>query len=243
MEIQDGFIVGIDNYCDRWCETCAFTSRCRLFADCAEMEAKLDASLEEIVDAPLLPQDVLPTPPPWMQEMIDEMNKPASEPISEKAVEKLDRDIAPQHESIEARAMAYGDRVHNWLELREFNAMYSPNDPRSVIQWFQYSIGAKTHRALRGLADDDPDDRDSPADHDGSAKVTLLGIERSHAAWLQLLDTDLATPAEVEPLIADLIWLTDELDRVFPRARAFIRPAFDEPDEVARLLLAEEGGA
>ena len=23
MEIRDGFIVGIFNYCDRWCETCA----------------------------------------------------------------------------------------------------------------------------------------------------------------------------------------------------------------------------
>jgi hypothetical protein len=34
--------------------------------------------------------------------------------------------------------------------------------------------------------------------------------------------------------------LSDELDRVFPKARAFVRPAFDEPDEVARLLALEE---
>src|SRR6185503_16937586 len=25
VEVRDGFIVGIFNYCDRWCETCAFT--------------------------------------------------------------------------------------------------------------------------------------------------------------------------------------------------------------------------
>jgi len=46
---------------------------------------------------------------------------------------------------------------------------------------------------------------------------------------------------EIEPFITNLIWLTDELDRVFPNARAFMRPAFDEPNEVAKLLAAERG--
>jgi hypothetical protein len=31
--LSDLFIDGIYNYCDRWCERCAFTARCRLFAD------------------------------------------------------------------------------------------------------------------------------------------------------------------------------------------------------------------
>ncbi len=39
MEVQDGFIVGIYNYCDSWCEPCQFTSRCRVFADGAKHEA------------------------------------------------------------------------------------------------------------------------------------------------------------------------------------------------------------
>ena len=38
MEIRDGFILGIFNYCDRWCQRCAFTNRCRVFADTAEIE-------------------------------------------------------------------------------------------------------------------------------------------------------------------------------------------------------------
>ena len=54
MEIQDGFIVGIYNYCDRWCEACQFTSRCRSFSNRAKFEASQDpgdhddASLETI---------------------------------------------------------------------------------------------------------------------------------------------------------------------------------------------------
>jgi hypothetical protein len=58
MDVRDGFIVGIDNYCDRWCETCAFTSRCRVFADRAEMEARHDSNLKAIREAPLRPQDI-----------------------------------------------------------------------------------------------------------------------------------------------------------------------------------------
>ena len=50
MEIQDGFIVDVYNYCDRWCEACPLTSRCRLFADVAEIEASLDPALKPVAD-------------------------------------------------------------------------------------------------------------------------------------------------------------------------------------------------
>ena len=42
MEIQDGFIVSIFNYCDRWCERCPLTARCRVFAMSAEQEFESD---------------------------------------------------------------------------------------------------------------------------------------------------------------------------------------------------------
>ena len=79
-----------------------------------------------------------------------------------------------------------------------------------------------------------------PPDHDGSAKVALLGIDRSHAAWLDLVERGVATQAEVTPFIADLVWLGDALEHVFPNARAFVRPGLDEPDEMS-MLIAREG--
>ncbi len=241
MDVQDGFILGIYNYCDRWCETCAFTSRCRVFADTVEMEAQRDPNLKPIADAPPLPQDVPPPPPQWMQELIDEMNKIASQPMPDDEYEKLRPAIPPEHAFIESRAHAYSDSVDAWLEARNSGSIDQPTDPRAVIAWFRYSIPAKIHRAIHGLACDDPTERDWPADHDGSAKVVLLGIERSRAAWLEIVRRGLASPAEVEPFLAVLIWLSDQLERVFPRARAFVRPGLDEPDEVAKLL-ASEGG-
>jgi hypothetical protein len=93
-------------------------------------------------------------------------------------LERLRPKVAPEHESIEERAHAYADRVHAWLESRDFNSIHDPADPRAVIAWFQYSIPAKIHRALHGLAHDDPNERDWPADSDGSAKVALPGTLR-----------------------------------------------------------------
>ena len=239
MEVQDGFIVGIYNYCDRWCETCAFTSRCRGFADHAEMEASLDENLRAIVEAPPLPEEVPPPPPKWMQELIEEMNKAASEPLSEEELKRLDPTLPPDHEAIEERAHGYCRRAGDLLEARDVYSRRDPTDPYTVIGWFHYLIPAKIHRALHGLALDDPDDRDWPADYDGSAKVALLGIERSHAAWLAIVDRGDASVSDVEPFIADLIWLSDEVERVFPKARAFVRPGLDEPDEVAKLIALE----
>jgi|RhiMethySRZTD1v2_1073278.scaffolds.fasta_scaffold243291_2 hypothetical protein len=238
MEVRDGFIVGIFNYCDRWCETCAFTSRCRLFADVAEIEAKLDPGLKEIVDAPPLPQDVPPPPPPWMQEMIDEMNAASSNAAT--AELPPPPPVPPAHLLIEARADDYFTRAHTWLR-GQTGARTDPADPSAVIEWFHLQIVVKVHRAIRGLAEDGPEERDWPADHDGSAKVALLGIDRSHAAWLAVLQRGLVSDSDAALLIADLVWLGEALERVFPKARAFVRPGLDEPEEVSGLLAREAG--
>jgi hypothetical protein len=239
MEIRDGFIVGIFNYCDRWCETCAFTSRCRLFADVAEIEARLDPNLKDVADAPPLPEDMPPPPPQWMKETIQEMNEAASD--SALAVDLPPRaEPPPEHLLIEARADDYFTRAHAWLRTRAI-ALNDAGDPCAVINWFHLQIVVKVHRAIRGLAEHGPEAHDWPPDHDGSAKVALLGIDRSHAAWLDTIERGLVTRADAEPFITDLVWLGDTLERVFPNARAFVRPGLDEPDEVL-MLMAREGG-
>lgn len=234
VELRNGFIVGIFNYCDRWCEACPFTARCRLFADMAEIEASLDPGLKALVEAP--PLEPTPPPPPWLEELLQEMDKAIHEPANNQPPE---RPIPPEHAGIERRARGYCKRAYRWLTALESAASCGPADPRAVISRFHTLIAAKIHRALHGLANDAPEDRDWPPDYDGSAKVALLGIERSHAAWLELVQQGVTSDADAAPLIADLVWLGEALERVFPNARAFVRPAFDEPDEVSRLLARE----
>jgi hypothetical protein len=238
MDIQDGFIVSIFNYCDAWCAACAFTSRCRLFADSAEFAAGLDPTLKPVVDAPPLPQDVPPEPPAWMQELLEgaeqavrEANAGEPQPLQPR------RRILLEHEALCEHAIAYVDWVFAWRRTHEaFANATDPADPRAVVSWFHSLIYVKIRRALRGLAEDDPAERDWPADHDGSAKVALLGVERSQEAWLQIVERGHVTWNEAEPFIRQLLWIRDEIERIFPNARAFVRPGFDEPTEVANLL-------
>jgi hypothetical protein len=254
METRNGFIVGIFNYCDRWCDTCAFTSRCRVFADTAQMLAAQDPRLKPVVDAPPLPQDIAPEPPEWMQELLEQANNAALEDAADADVSSSESDhdpgrqvsfmnpprIPPEHQPLGQRAEDYGDWVFAWLRSHEaFAEVSDPKDPRAVVKWFYLMIQVKVLRALRGLAEDELIEQDWPSDADGSAKVALLAVERSHSAWLQIVALGLTSWYEADPFLRQLLWLRDEIERVFPNARAFVRPGLDEPDEVARLLASE----
>ena len=238
MEVRDGFIVGIFNYCDRWCERCAFTSRCRWFADSAEIEASLDPNLKALVDAPPLPEEVPPVPPPWMQDLIEEANQGCEEPISPQEWERIRPRILPEHAPIVARAQDYSTRASHWLTMTD-GAPAARESAREDISWFHFLIATKIGRALTTWPDDDPTDRTWPSDSDGSAKVALCGIDRSHAAWLDLMQRGMVPAGEAHLFMADLVWLGEALERARPQARAFVRPGFDEPDAVAGLLAGE----
>jgi len=88
----------------------------------------------------------------------------------------------------------------------------------------------KTMRALSGRKEEleDPEITDFPKDSDGSAKVALIGIDRSIAAWRMM---QMSLPDRVEsivPLILQLERLRQRLEKGFPQARDFVRPGFDE---------------
>jgi len=238
MEVRDGFIVGIFNYCDGWCERCALTSYCRLFADRMEMEASLDPNLKAVADAPPVPEELPPPPPAWMQELFEEINDACRNPPSRKEWQRMRPRVPAEHKPIDRRAKDYAMRTHHWLTATAAPSGDAKDEAREVIAWFHFLVVAKINRALTRSPDDDVDDA---GDNDGSAKVALLGIDRSHGAWLDLVERAAVTAADAEPFIADLVWLGEALEGVRPRARAFVRPAFDEPDAVAQFLAQQRG--
>ena len=238
MEVRDGFIVGVFNYCDRWCERCPLTSHCRVFADHAEMEAALDPGLKAVVDAPPLAEDVEPPPPAWMQELLEEMNDASKEPPSPDEWERIRPRLPAEHAVIDERARDYAVRTSRWLTVKERELDLSAGSPQAVISWFHFFVAAKINRALT-VWPDEGEDSSLASDSNGSAKIALVGIERSHAGWLELVDRGIVPADEAHPFIADLVWLGEALERARPNARAFVRPGFDEPEAVARLLAAE----
>jgi len=238
MEIRDGFIIGVYNYCDRRCERCPFAARCHVFADVAEHEFERDHG-------------------PLTEPMADRQARALAEHVSrwekelgvdfaeiEREVEKNpeayeDPDIRLEHLELDTRAQDFGHSLWRWIKKRDQTAANAA-DPIEVLCHFAFFVPSKIHRALHGLAEDGV--LEPAADAYGSAKAALLGLERMGEAWEQLVTQQFVLETEAAPFVVTNGWLISELDRLIPQARAFIRPGFDEPDEVRRLEEEEQIG-
>lgn len=244
-------IPGIYNYCDRWCERCAFTARCLNFAmQQNEREARKSYTIaderfwQEIYDNLAVAKEML-------EEMLEqqgiEINQQEMEAVMHAQEQK--RREAESHELAQT-ARKYGTMVDSWfkknramfkqrekdlrtefsigLEQRQLiNEARQIVDATEVIGWYQHQIYVKLMRALTHF--DDELELEDPIQNDanGSAKVALIGIERSIAAWSKLNDLF----PEKSDTILDILLILDRLrkkiDRYFPNARAFLRPGFD----------------
>jgi hypothetical protein len=227
MEVQDGFILGIFNYCDRWCETCSLTSRCQVFANAAKYDAMADEGLQALISAPTHQSDVRETRG-WLEEALSEIAEHPIEALPEPAP------LSTKHEQTVTRASDYCERVWVWFKSRDARAFPDLNDPYAVINWFAPLVASKVRRAIDGLAEDDGC-RDFPPDFAGSAKVALIGADRSMTAWNDLVTIGRIAADDARPFLEELARLRSELEALIPDARKFVRPGFDEPDELSRL--------
>lgn len=229
-------ISGIYNYCDRWCERCPLTSRCLVYATEQEDDysfpgndlrneafwQKLSAVFQETREMIV----------EWAKEAAVDLNGSKDEDDSRP---QRKRQLVDNHPLTKA-GKKYANSASDWF--RELDQMFEVpenfeqlEDAREVVQWYQYQIAVKTMRALSGRKEEleeDPEIIEFPKDSDGSAKVALIGIDRSIAAW-RLMQLSLPEhAASIVPLILQLERLRNRLDKAFPEARDFIRPGFDE---------------
>jgi hypothetical protein len=101
-----------------------------------------------------------------------------------------------------------------------------------VIQWYQHQIHVKMMRAISGRLREEREisnEEDRFArDSDGSAKVALIGIDRSIAAWSIIgKGLTLFGGKDVQAILTHLERLRRRIEKDFPDARGFIRPGFD----------------
>src|SRR5690349_10696747 len=224
-------ISGVYNYCDRWCERCPLTSRCLVYA--TEQE---DNDLFENHDVRneafwkklgTIFQETRELIAGWATTAGIDLTLPSND---DDGCHKRKRQLVDNHPLTKA-GKKYANTATDWF--REFDQtieLSDLEDAREVIQWYQYQIAVKTMRALSGRKEEleeDPEIADFPKDSDGSAKVALIGIDRSIAAWRMM---QLSLPDRVEsivPLMLQLARLRLRLEHGFPAARDFIRPGFD----------------
>jgi hypothetical protein len=225
-------ISGIYNYCDRWCERCPLTSRCLVFATEQEddyapesHDVRNEAFWRKLDSIFLETRELIAD---WAKEAGVDLAGPGEEDETRYHRKRQLIDNHPLAKSGKKYANAAGDWFREFDQTFELSDSEGLEDAREVIQWYQYQIAVKTIRALSGRREEeDPAMAECPKDSDGSAKVAMIGIDRSIAAW-RLMQLSLPNRAEsIVPLILQLERLRRRLEKGFPQARDFVRPGFD----------------
>jgi len=249
---KKGFISGIFNYCDRWCERCTQTSKCLNYSIVEEEFSDPESSdihnevfwkkLSGIFEETLA--------------LLKE--KAEAEGIDLDAVnldEEDDRFImeAAEGHEVSRAARLYCAMVEDWFNKME--PLFGGGDKAGpdfeshagktegtekddleealeVVRWYQNQIYVKLMRAISGLIEEQGEPSEGmeqyARDSDGSAKVALIGIDQSIAAW-EIIHTHLPNP-DIRHVMTHLVQLRKRIESDFPDARAFIRPGFDRID-------------
>ena len=223
----------ISAYCDSWCERCAYTSRCSLFAVQAAVAMCGDAreGLELAVGTPHPVEETQRKPDRvWAGfEMTKEEERVLVRDEKARAARVAATPIMKSAEAI--------PRVsHRWFTARAEAVRAAADDvlieALEIAAWDATFVPAKLYRALVGRDSHDhgEDFDDDPVQNDwnGSAKVALMCLERSEAAWQMIAQAT----GDVEPaaLAERIAGLRRQVEKAFPNAPAFVRPGFDEPD-------------
>ena len=222
-------ISGIYNYCDRWCERCPLTSRCLVYA--TEQEQDDSPGNRDIHNEAFWKKlgSIFKETRKMIAEWATDAGLDLTEPIAEdESSSRRKRQLVDNHPLAKA-GKKYANAASEWFREFDHEHAESLEEAREVIQWYQYQIAVKTMRALSGRREELDEDPELPKDSDGSAKVALIGIDRSIAAW-RLMQLSLPQRAEtIITLILQLEKLRTRLEHGFPNARDFVRPGFDAP--------------
>jgi len=241
LAAEKRFIPGIYNYCDRWCERCPQTSHCLNFA-LSEREfsnpetqdirneafwIKLSGILKETL------------------ELLRETGKKWGIDLDTLDSAGDAESIRANHEAVENHvicraAKGYSKMVDDWFKGREGLFLETAafviegvdaEEAFEVIRWYQYFIGPKIGRAIRGKLEEEEETYEGfPSDADGSAKIALIAIDRSIGAWTAISRYNRLYAESISEIISFLNLLRQALEETFPGARSFLRPGFESID-------------
>ena len=178
-----------------------------------------------------------------------DLDSPAALSEANREERRLERKAAREGSALHAGAIAYLDAGRILLdrltpELRDTEQALNlqlrlgtgaPDataaeirDALEVVQWYLFFIDAKLQRAVSSRLNKRPGFEDGfPSDADGSAKIALVAIDRSLAAWALLRQHLTGESDAIIDLLVQLERLRQAVEREFPHARSFKRPGFD----------------
>ena len=246
MELKGDFIVGIHNYCDRWCERCELNNRCRIYANEKENPHDSDNFLEELSETFADVKDMLKES---IEEQGMDFEKFKEEALADaEAKEEIDwhqHPLAKRAGNYQKQARNFFDKHNNVFENKEqeMNQMLNIGvgekeiqrdaevikDCFEIINWYLFFIEIKLIRALSSREDDkdEEDVKEYPSDSDGSCKVSLIAMDNTIRAWEKLLVQFPDLSDECVDILSLITSLRSDVEKEFPDARSFVRTGFD----------------
>ena len=225
LAVDPTLIPGVYNGCDQWCDYCPVTARCLAFKCRSDRDAGGDiyhsiaeamyASMQYLKDCH--EAEGLKPPDDLLQLLADDPRKRARyEPVDD-PLERMGR-----HYALSAAAyLASGDEIPIDIPKR-------PDGPTpfEVFLYHHVLLATKIYRAITSSAEAArTGSADARWDADISAKVALLGVDRSdEALQVMALDDD---DVRIGHLRQQLSRLRREVEARFPAARALVRPGFE----------------
>lgn len=247
LTMNEQFIPSIFNYCDRWCEKCPFTNRCRTYAMSAEWEANnpdkkgdwaaqvadsfaqamamiREEAARNGIDLDNLPEYIPPEPSPEL------LARKATSTQLIQHYETIAQHWKDQHQShIEAWTKGIQKRYEMGIPNTE-SEFYEVQEAYEIIIWYYYFIRAKVRRAYSYLENDWGIEEDYPIQNDmnGSAKIAIIAVERSIAAWEMMRKYFQDEEDTIIDIMLTLARIQQRILKEFPDTMKFIRPGFDE---------------
>ena len=253
--MQEKFIPGIYNYCDRWCERCTFTTRCRNFESNDKLSSEqLDMNNKAFWDNISSNfQNTITLLRKAAEEHGIDLDKAMTkeEEVEYEAKQNSLRKAAKNHpiaklcKQYRSNTMPFIEKSNGMVdtarelvshlhlgitsEAEVVHTMASLGDCFEIIQWYLFFIEAKLQRALRGKMEGEGWEVDNgfAKDSDGSAKIALIAIERSIGAWSALYELQPASEDVALKALSLLSQLKQKAVEEFPAAMQFKRPGFD----------------
>jgi hypothetical protein len=232
-------ISGIHNYCDRWCERCTHSAFCTVYLMEQEFENDRENSDDENKEFWNDIHVMFEVAASMLQEMMEEMGiDPNNLPNDEQTEEMPD----PKEEEAVKISREYSLKAHEWMkhhysiieekhvQLADINEEQANQlvDVVEVLQHYVLLASAKTYRCHIQLQFDDEDDEYELNDALGSAKIAVIVIERSIAAWMKLMEISPEFEDDILGYLKDLSKVKRLILNRFPKAMEFKRPGFDE---------------
>lgn len=236
-------ISGIHNYCDRWCERCPQTARCAVYA----IEAQQGNGEERDPGNQKFWQKLRETLSVAMELLKEAAEQHGIDPGSLSDESAIAGQPTEGEEEMEMAAKAYARQAGDLLDVLRIQiegeddlgfwsggeasiALKSRREAREVINWYQHLIYVKLRRASHSRMEEPDESADIFDDSMLSAKVALVCIDRSLAAWAQLRKLLHSHGDEIFDILVHLDRLRRSVETAFPSARACLRPGFEDID-------------